>query len=916
MNRNKGVAFIYILVLLTAAAFVGMILYLQKDHAGALPLSFLSDGVWRGSDLSDDSGSTTPPGTPDPLPPDVNAGPDIFLKSSQNYVTLQGLAADANGGPLSYSWVKLSGGTVSIQSPNSKSTLVTGLKKGVYVFRLIVTDSTALRSADELFVTVGGASGGSGSTTTGGGSSSSGYTIAQVATHNTQANCWIIISGKIYNVTSFISQHPGGASAIISRCGTDATTVFNSNSGGGHNHSSYARSLLLTYYVGPVGTGTTTTTTNPPPSQNIPPFASAGPDQVITLPTNSVVLSGTGSNDSDGTISRYVWTKVTGGTATIVSPSSVVTAINNLVQGSYVFRLAVTDNKNVTATDDIVITVNPEQAPPPPSGYTLAQVAAHSSPSNCWIIISNKIYNVTPFLNSHPGGASVITAYCGQDATVAFHTHGHGSGGTDHSSYAYSLLPAYYVGDLSTTAPPPNTPPLADAGPDESVMLPTNSVVLDGSGSADTDGTIATYAWTKVNGGAATIVTPNEDVTDITGLVAGSYTFRLAVTDNDGATSTDTVVVTVAALPVNASPLADAGVDQTITLPTSSVALDGSNSTDSDGTIATYAWTKVSGGAATITTPSAASTSVTGLVQGSYTFRLTVTDNQGATGADDVVVTVNPQAANVSPSAVAGVDQTITLPTNSVTLNGSGSDSDGTIATYLWTKIAGGVATITSPSTASTTVTGLVAGSYTFRLTVTDNQGATGTDTMNVTVNATPPVNSPPLANAGSDQTITLPTNSVTLNGSGSDSDGTVVAYAWTKVSGGAATITTPSAASTSVTGLVQGPYTFRLTVTDNQGATGTDTMNVTVNAAATPTYTAAQVATHNTQGNCWLIISAKVYGVSSFISQHPGGANAIISRCGTDATTVFNSNNGGGHNHSNYARSLLPTYYLGDLVP
>lgn len=93
---------------------------------------------------------------------------------------------------------------------------------------------------------------------------------------------------------------------------------------------------------------------------------------------------------------------------------------------------------------------------------------------------------------------------------------------------------------------------------------------------------------------------------------------------------------------------------------------------------------------------------------------------------------------NVPPSANAGADQTITLPTVSVGLVGSGTDSDGSINTYNWTKISGGAATITSPSATSTTVTGLAQGSYTFRLTVTDNGGATAFDNMNVTVNAAP----------------------------------------------------------------------------------------------------------------------------------------------------------------------------------
>lgn len=90
-----------------------------------------------------------------------------------------------------------------------------------------------------------------------------------------------------------------------------------------------------------------------------------------------------------------------------------------------------------------------------------------------------------------------------------------------------------------------------------------------------------------------------------------------------------------------------------------------------------------------------------------------------------------------------------------------------------------------------------------------------------------------PTLNAGLDKSITLPTSSVTLTGTASDPDGTISSYSWTKVSGPAGnTITTPSAASTTITGLVQGSYVFRLTVTDNGGASSSDDVTVTVNAA------------------------------------------------------------------------------------
>jgi len=92
-----------------------------------------------------------------------------------------------------------------------------------------------------------------------------------------------------------------------------------------------------------------------------------------------------------------------------------------------------------------------------------------------------------------------------------------------------------------------------------------------------------------------------------------------------------------------------------------------------------------------------------------------------------------------------------------------------------------------------------------------------------------------PVANAGADQTITLPTSTVNLSGSGTDADGTISVYSWTKISGpSAGTITSAASAATTVSALVQGIYKFQLKVTDNAGASDVDTVQVTVNAATT----------------------------------------------------------------------------------
>ena len=219
---------------------------------------------------------------------------------------------------------------------------------------------------------------------------------------------------------------------------------------------------------------------------------------------------------------------------------------------------------------------------------------------------------------------------------------------------------------------------------------------------------------------------------------------------------------------------------------------------------------------------------MSGLLQGVYSYQLTVTDNAGAIGRDTLNVNVN-AAGNVAPTANAGSDITITLPVNTTVLIGSGTDPDGSIAFYAWTKIAGPVTgTLTNANTAFPTAGSLVKGIYIYQLTVTDNAGAVDRDTINVTVKAA--LNMAPTANAGSDLSIFLPVDSVNLNGIGFDLDGTIITYRWRVIRApGLYTIANPSNSQTQIHGLHQGIYEIEFSATDNNGAISADTLLLTV---------------------------------------------------------------------------------------
>lgn len=74
------------------------------------------------------------------------------------------------------------------------------------------------------------------------------YTLSDITKHATTTDCWMVISSKVYDVTSYIPNHPGGEK-ILAGCGKDATAMFGSIKDG-KGHSDYAKSLHTDYYVG------------------------------------------------------------------------------------------------------------------------------------------------------------------------------------------------------------------------------------------------------------------------------------------------------------------------------------------------------------------------------------------------------------------------------------------------------------------------------------------------------------------------------------------------------------------------------------------------------------------------------------------------------------------------------------------
>ena len=214
----------------------------------------------------------------------------------------------------------------------------------------------------------------------------------------------------------------------------------------------------------------------------------------------------------------------------------------------------------------------------------------------------------------------------------------------------------------------------------------------------------------------------------IANLDAGIHIIELVVTDGDGATDTDSLIVEVEAIAVNLPPEPDAGRTQTLT-EGDILTLDGSGSIDRDGTIESYEWTESGQPFA-----SGEIAIVEDLPEGDYLITLTVTDDVGDTGTDRLQVFVEAaEEPNAPPQADAGDDQML-VEGDVLVLDGrNSSDAEGLIASFEWFD---GATSIAIGETAM--VSGLAADDYVIRLEVTDSEGLMDTDTLAVSIVAAP----------------------------------------------------------------------------------------------------------------------------------------------------------------------------------
>ena len=505
--------------------------------------------------------------------------------------------------------------------------------------------------------------------------------------------------------------------------------------------------VTVTDVNGCTSTDAVTVTVNPLPT------ADAGLDQTICL-GQTATLGGSPTGPGGAT---YNWSNG----ASLNNPNAANPVATPTATTTY--TVTVTDGNGCTDTDQIVITVNPVPTVDAGPDFTicdLSSITIGGSPTSttpgasfAW---DNSATLTNAFVANPTASPSTTTTY-----TVTV-THPNGCTATDQMTVTVNPLPN------------------ADAGADQSICLNQTANL----GGTPTGPSGATFNWSP------TATLNNSTVANPVASPSITTTYTVTVTDINGCTDTDDIVITV-----NPLPNVDAGVDQAICAGQSAT-IGGAPTSTTPG--ASFDWDNPG----SLNSATAANPIATPNVTTTYT--VTVTDGNGCTSTDQVVITVNPL-----PNVDAGPDLAICAGASSVIGGSPTSTTPG--VTYAWDNAT----SLTNPGIANPTANPTATTTYT--VTVTDANGCTDTDQMTLTVNPLP------IADAGADQTICEGDN-LTLGGTPTGPAGST--YIWAP----SATLNDALASNPIANPTVT--TTYNVTVTDANGCVSTDDILVTVNPA------------------------------------------------------------------------------------
>lgn len=735
-------------------------------------------------------------------PPVANAGPNQTVPTKTT-VQLNGSgSSDVDGNPLTYRWTIVSapqGSTATLTNPTTvNSTFVTDLK-GTFVIQLIVNDGTVDSSPSQVTISDVNsppvANAGPDQTLI------TGKTVQLDGSGSTD------VDGDHLTYSWAILSAPSGSTATVSNATIVNPTFFADKTG------TYIVQLVVN--DGIVNSQPTTVTIT---SQNVPPVANAGPNQ--TVPTQSTVqLDGSKSTDANGDSLTYQWSLVTlppNSHSALSNPTIVNPTFVTDQKGTYVAQLIVNDGAlNSTPSQVTTSDVNsPPVANAGPNQTTTVGANVQLDGSHSTDVDGDTLTYTWSLLSVPAGSNATLSSATAVQPTLVADRVG---------TYVAQLI----VNDGTVDSNPAtvtistgDVPPVANPGTGQTVSVGA-TVTLNGSASTDSDGLPLIYQWSLLStpqGSPATLSSTSTVTTQFVADLPGDYVAQLVVNDGYLNSTASTVTVSTNDVP----PIANPGPSQTV-LAGTTVQLDGTGSTASINHALTYRWAILSqptDGTAALSSITAAKPTLVPNVAGLYVVQLIVNDGFLDSQPATTTVTASPQFQ--PPTVSAGPNQTIELPINTATLNGSAVSTApaGAAVTVQWTQVSGpGTVAFASPTEAVTQATFPVVGNYVLQLTgIVTVSGLSSSSQTSIIV---APVNQPPAVSVGPDQTILYPTSTAVLNGTATDDGlpvGSALHVSWSKVFGpGNVTFSNPTQPNTQAVFSATGTYGLQLSASDGQ---------------------------------------------------------------------------------------------------
>ena len=780
------------------------------------------------------------------------AGADQCLSSGTTSVTLAGNSAAAGTGL----WTKLTGGSATITTPTSNISTITGLSNGSYTFEWAISRNACTITRDTVTITI-----------------STPVTTADAGTDQLTicGNSTSLAANTPTAGIGFWTQVGGLGGAIITDPTNPTTSVTNLSDGQYAFRWTISNNACSSSYDD-VLVFASTPPTNPLAGDDKTVCGAA----IVTMTANSII-NGTG-----------YWNVISGPNAPVITNNSLATTtVTGLITGVYVFTWNSRNGLCTPLSDEVVVSVVPAASAGSNQtlcGITSTTLSGNANTIGTWTIVTptqstevitktgDNTANVSSLIagtlytfkyalsaadacalskeatvtvdvkaNATAANAGSNDNVCIESATTTLTLNGNnpsvGTGIWTGSAGSGTISTASLYNSSVTNVPPGIhtytwTISNGTCTSIDQVVIRVSRVVAKSAGNDQTIcGSTATMTaeavtsgvgtWTQISGpNTASFASAVSNVTAVFGLVQGSYVFRWTV--SDGACSS---VYDEMTLNVNTAPSTpNAGADQTL-CNASTANLSGNTISIGTGT-----WSKVSGPTYTISNPNTGNTTLTDLLPGTYVFRWTASNGSCTELTDDVTIVNN----NAPTTAAAGSDIRVCLYSPfSLTAN------TPSVGTGQWSQVSGTTTVnFTNASSPTTTITGAVAGNYTFRWSISNGVCELSTDDVNLIIDATV---TEPLA--GADQSISSATATMDAN---VITSGTGL---WTKVSGPTgAIITDESSPTTTITGLLSGTYVFRWTATngtcssyDNVSIVLTDKQ--TYDIIATPTFTTCNIS-------------------------------------------------------------------------